>query len=93
MLRLPPPRAGPDNIGGVGSGLFSPGHLAILLVVVLLVFGPKRLPELGRSLGEGMRSFKGAVSGDDDSEQSLAEAEEAAPGSAAGGAPRADDLK
>ena len=38
----------------------------ILLVVVLLVFGPKRLPEMGRSLGKGMRGFKTAITGKDD---------------------------
>jgi sec-independent protein translocase protein TatA len=50
----------------MGSGLVSPGHLLIVLVIALLVFGPKRLPELGRSLGDGMRGFKGAMSGDHD---------------------------
>jgi sec-independent protein translocase protein TatA len=40
-------------------------ELLILLVVVLLVFGPKRLPEMGRSLGRGMREFKDSVTGND----------------------------
>jgi len=40
--------------------------LIILLVVALLVFGPKRLPEIGRSLGRGMREFKDSVSGRDE---------------------------
>jgi len=44
-------------------GLENPLHLMIVLVVVLMVFGAKRLPELGRSLGDGMRGFKDAVSG------------------------------
>ena len=45
-------------------------ELLILLVVVLLVFGPKRLPEMGRSLGKGMREFKDSVTGNDgESEQ------------------------
>lgn len=39
-------------------GLENPLHIAIILLVVLLVFGAKRLPELGRSLGQGMRGFK-----------------------------------
>jgi sec-independent protein translocase protein TatA len=43
--------------------LANPLHLALLLVVLLLVFGAKRLPEMGRGLGDGMRSFKDAVSG------------------------------
>ncbi|TMK67855.1 MAG: twin-arginine translocase TatA/TatE family subunit [Actinobacteria bacterium] len=50
----------------MGSGLLTPWHLLILAVVVLLVFGPKRLPELGRSLGSGMRGFKRAIEGDDE---------------------------
>lgn len=40
----------------------------VLLVIALLVFGPKRLPELGRSLGSGMRGFKKAIESDDDDE-------------------------
>ena len=40
-------------------------ELLILLLVVLLVFGPKRLPEMGRSLGKGMREFKDSVTGKD----------------------------
>ncbi len=45
-------------------GLDNPLHIAFLLVLLLLVFGAKRLPEMGRSLGEGLRGFKSAVSGD-----------------------------
>ena len=44
-------------------GLDNPLHIAILLLIVLMVFGAKRLPELGRSLGQGMRGFKDSVSG------------------------------
>jgi sec-independent protein translocase protein TatA len=40
-------------------------EILILLLVVLLVFGPKRLPEMGRSLGKGMREFKDSISGKD----------------------------
>jgi sec-independent protein translocase protein TatA len=46
-------------------------ELIVLLVVLLLIFGPKRLPEMGRSLGKGMREFKDSISGsgkDDDDE-------------------------
>jgi sec-independent protein translocase protein TatA len=41
-------------------------EILIVLVIALVVFGPKRLPELGQSIGKGFREFKGAVSGDDD---------------------------
>jgi sec-independent protein translocase protein TatA len=40
-------------------------EIVILLIVALLVFGPKRLPEMGRSLGRGMREFKDSISGKD----------------------------
>ena len=43
-------------------------ELLILLLVLLLVFGPKRLPEMGRQLGKGMREFKDSVSGKDHEE-------------------------
>jgi sec-independent protein translocase protein TatA len=43
-------------------------EMLILLLVILLVFGPKRLPEMGRSLGKGLREFKESVSGNDDDE-------------------------
>ncbi|MGA2319923.1 MAG: twin-arginine translocase TatA/TatE family subunit [Solirubrobacteraceae bacterium] len=45
-------------------GLDNPLHIAFLLVILLLVFGAKRLPEMGRSLGEGMRGFKSAINGE-----------------------------
>jgi sec-independent protein translocase protein TatA len=47
----------------VFTGLDNPLHIAIVLLVVLMVFGGKRLPELGRSLGLGMREFKDSVTG------------------------------
>ena len=46
-----------------------PGEIAIVLVIALLIFGPKKLPELGKGLGRGMRDFKRAVTGDDDDER------------------------
>ncbi len=42
-------------------GLDNPIHLMLLLVILLLVFGAKRLPEMGRSLGDGLRGFKDAI--------------------------------
>jgi sec-independent protein translocase protein TatA len=58
-------------------------ELLILLLVLLLVFGPKRLPEMGRQLGKGMREFKDSVSGigkdDDDSIDDIAELPPAEP--------------
>jgi sec-independent protein translocase protein TatA len=49
-------------------GWIGPWEIAILLVIVLLVFGPKRLPEMGRSLGKGMREFKNSITGKDEDE-------------------------
>ena len=46
-----------------------PVEIIIVLVIVLLIFGPKRLPDLGRSLGRGMREFKDSVTGKDDDKQ------------------------
>ncbi len=43
------------------DGLFQPMHLLVILIIAMLVFGPKRLPELGKGLGEGIRSFRGAL--------------------------------
>jgi sec-independent protein translocase protein TatA len=55
-------------------GLDNPLHIAIVLVVVLMVFGAKRLPEMGKSVGEGLRGFKHAVSGDAAAPDGLTEA-------------------
>jgi sec-independent protein translocase protein TatA len=44
-------------------GLDNPLHIAFLLVIMLLVFGARRLPEMGRSLGEGLRGFKSSLEG------------------------------
>ena len=53
-------------------------ELAIFLVIVLVIFGPKRLPQLGRSLGGGMREFKNSITSKAD-EDAAEEAAEAAP--------------
>lgn len=50
-----------------------PLELIIVLVVVLLIFGPKRLPDLGRSLGRGMREFKDSVTGKDANDEDPSE--------------------
>jgi sec-independent protein translocase protein TatA len=46
-------------------GLDNPIHIAFILVLLLLVFGAKRLPEMGKSLGHGLRGFKESISGED----------------------------
>ena len=48
-----------------------PGEIVLLLLLALLLFGAKRLPEIGRSLGKGMREFKDSVSGHDDERPQL----------------------
>lgn len=56
------------------EGLFQPTHLILVLVVALLIFGPRKLPELGQGLGKGIRGFKDALRGiGEDSERSVAE--------------------
>jgi sec-independent protein translocase protein TatA len=45
------------------EGLFQPMHLLIIFAIALLVFGPKKLPELGKGLGESIRGFKEALKG------------------------------
>lgn len=43
------------------DGLFQPTHLLVIFGIALLVFGPKKLPELGKGIGEGIRGFKSAL--------------------------------
>lgn len=50
-------------------GLDNPLHIAFLVVILLLVFGAKRLPEMGRSLGSGMREFKSSITGESQQSQ------------------------
>jgi len=63
-----------------------PLELAIVLIIALVVFGPKRLPELGRSLGRGIREFRGSLSGDSHDEPEPPEAAIEPPPPAAGDA-------
>ncbi len=62
-------------------GLDNPLHIAFLVVILLLVFGARRLPEIGRSLGAGMREFKDSVTGEASKSQSptLSAGEQPAP--------------
>ena len=57
------------TVAAVFTGLESPTHWLVVAVVALLVFVTKRLPELGRSLGAGMRSFRDAISETEDPPQ------------------------
>jgi sec-independent protein translocase protein TatA len=50
-----------------------PLELAIVLIIALVIFGPKRLPELGRSVGRGIREFKSSVTGDDKDDEADAQ--------------------
>jgi sec-independent protein translocase protein TatA len=48
------------------DNLFTPSHIIIILVIALLIFGPRKLPELGKGLGEGFRGFKDGIKGNTD---------------------------
>ena len=50
------------------EGLFQPMHLIIIAGIALLVLGPRKLPELGKGLGEGIRGFKSAMAGKEEGE-------------------------
>lgn len=47
------------------EGLFQPAHLLVIFLIAVVVFGPKKLPELGKGLGEAIRGFKKALNEDD----------------------------
>jgi sec-independent protein translocase protein TatA len=53
------------------EGLFQPMHLLIIFGIALLVFGPKKLPELGKGLGESIRGFKSAMKADEEKPASI----------------------
>jgi sec-independent protein translocase protein TatA len=59
------------------TGILQPSHLIILLVIALVFLGPKRLPEAGRALGQGLKEFKSSIGGGDDEHRQLATAEPA----------------
>jgi sec-independent protein translocase protein TatA len=48
------------------EGLFQPMHLLVIFGIALLVFGPKKLPELGKGIGEGIRGFKSAMKAEEE---------------------------
>ena len=50
----------------MGIGALQPGHLIVVLVIVLLIFGPSKLPSLGRAFGDSLRELKKATGNDDD---------------------------
>jgi sec-independent protein translocase protein TatA len=49
----------------MGLGALQPAHLIVILVIVLLIFGPGKLPELGRAMGDGLRELKKATGGEE----------------------------
>ena len=76
-----------STLGVVGIG---PVEIGIVLLIVLIIFGPKRLPELGKSLGGGMRGFKESVTGKDKDDDESGELEPgASPTQATAAAPEA----
>jgi len=56
------------------EGLFQPTHLLMILGIALLLFGPKKLPELGKGIGEGIRGFKAAIRDEENSASTTTEA-------------------
>ena len=52
------------------TSILEPSHLLLILVVALLVLGPKRLPDAGRALGQGLREFKSSINGHENHENS-----------------------
>jgi sec-independent protein translocase protein TatA len=55
------------------EGLLQPTHLILILGIALLLFGPRKLPELGRGLGKGIRGFRQALRGMEDAPEASAE--------------------
>src|SRR2546427_9090608 len=73
----------------MGLGALQPAHLIIILVIVLLIFGPGKLPELGKAMGDGLRELKKATSGDEHKDADTVAATTTAPPPAAAPAPMA----
>jgi sec-independent protein translocase protein TatA len=53
----------------MGIGALQPGHLIVILVIVLLIFGPGKLPELGKAMGDGLRELKKATGSEDQAKE------------------------
>jgi sec-independent protein translocase protein TatA len=73
------------------TGWTSPWHIILILLLALLLFGAKRLPEIGRSLGSGMREFKDSVTGKDHDDDVPAQLPPAAEHRVTAAAPREHD--
>lgn len=58
----------------MGLGALQPGHLIVILVIVLLIFGPGKLPELGKAMGDGLRELKKATGGEEHKDAATAAA-------------------
>ena len=54
------------------EGLFQPMHLLVVFGIALLIFGPKKLPELGKGIGEGIRGFKSAMKAEEEKATAIA---------------------
>jgi len=63
----------------MGRGLFQPMHLLLILVIVLIIFGPGRLPEIGEGIGKSIRGFKKAMSEKEEDKVEAKKSEESKP--------------
>lgn len=61
------------------EGLFQPMHLLVIFGIAVLVFGPKKIPELGKGLGEGLRGFKSALRNESEADTSQANMSQTTP--------------
>ena len=72
-------------------GNVGPLELVVVLIIALVIFGPKRVPELGRSVGEALRNFKSSLDGEDDDTETAADRVEPPQLSASGESQRPDE--